>query len=268
MTPQSTRAAFVGIDVACAKRKRLPIVVCERVDGALTPLQLRSRGLPLPPSGMGNASSIDVEVVMRFAEDAAGYLQEIERRFEVEIKRIAIDAPSEPKLDGEDRRASETALDRRRISCFTTPDASEWSRIREKVRAHLDAGGEHSRIPHANQLWMLVGFALFRTLRSYWPCIEIFPHAIAHALGEGTAKKSLANGLSRQLAAVSRRAGWPPAATKIPLRSAGYGASHDLLDAYLAAWVASLPDEEIEPLGHPPHDVIWIPRTPDRPTID
>jgi len=39
---------------------------------------------------------------------------------------------------------------------------------------------------------------------------------------------------------------------------AGYGPLHDRLDAYLAAWVASVGESEREALGSPPDDVIWI----------
>lgn len=253
-------SVFVGIDVACAKRKRLPIVVCKRAGSALAPLFLRDRTLPAPPSGMGNALTIDSTAVARFAADTVAYLRGVEQHFELEIARIAIDAPSAPKQEGVYRRQAELALDRIGVSCFTTPDSTTFEKISDRVRGHLAAGGTHSTIPHANQLWMLVGFALFRELGRIWQCIEVFPHAIAHALGEASAKKSLAEGLARQITAVSRRAGWPAAEGSSALRRLGYGSLHDTLDAYLAAWVASLPDDELEPLGIPPNDVIWVPR--------
>src|SRR4051794_32243823 len=50
--------AFVGIDVAVAKAKRLPVCVCVRGNGALEPLALRGSGLPLPPSLPGNVAIV------------------------------------------------------------------------------------------------------------------------------------------------------------------------------------------------------------------
>ena len=40
----------------------------------------------------------------------------------------------------------------------------------------------------------------------------------------------------------------------------GYGSAHDKLDAFMAAWVASLPEDDVVPCGDPPNDVIWIPK--------
>lgn len=252
--------AFAGIDVACAKRKRLPIVVCTRRAGALVPLTLRGEGLPVPPRGMGNALTINEGVVDEFAEATAVYLHEVEERFRVKIARVAIDAPSDPRIPGAARREAELELDRRGINCFTTPDPKAFELIAQKVGRHLVAGSPHNRIPHANQLWMLVGFALFRSLRPSWHCMETFPQAIAHALNQASLHKGTAEGLTCQLAAASLRTGWPEPCLTAALRPAGFGSPHDLLDAYLAAWVASLSDDELEPLGHPPDDVIWIPR--------
>ena len=57
--------AYAGIDVAYAKRKRLPIIVCTHRDGKLEPLPLRS--LPAPPVGKGNAQILDQPAVAGFA---------------------------------------------------------------------------------------------------------------------------------------------------------------------------------------------------------
>jgi hypothetical protein len=60
------KAAFIGIDVACAKGKRLPIVVCRQVDGRLVPFALRDlEGLLSPPTGEGNVATL--EPATRFA---------------------------------------------------------------------------------------------------------------------------------------------------------------------------------------------------------
>jgi hypothetical protein len=43
---------FNGEDVAFAKNKVLPIVVCVRQDNSLVPLPLRGKGAPSPPRGL------------------------------------------------------------------------------------------------------------------------------------------------------------------------------------------------------------------------
>ena len=251
--------AFAGIDVAFAKKKHLPISICVRRGGTLEPLLLRKESL-VPPSGHGNAKSLDYEIVMDFAESTAKYLHDVERVCGVRIRRIAIDAPSDPKSNGSPRREAEKGLDERGISCFTTPDTVQFNSIRAKAQAHLISRGEESRLPHANQLWMLVGFELFRRLRKEWECLEVFPQAIAKKLGAAGIHKSRVEGLICQLSAAARFTGWPKAEYKSSLKDIGYGSVHDKLDAYLAAWVASLDIEDREAIGILPDDVIWVPR--------
>ena len=69
------------------------------------------------------------------------------------------------------------------ISCIATPSRSDFKKIREKVAVHLRRGGRVARLPHSNQLWMLVGFALFQELSKLAECIEVFPQAIVRAIG-------------------------------------------------------------------------------------
>jgi hypothetical protein len=254
--------AFAGIDVAFAKKKFLPISICVWRDGKLEPLALRSQKAIAPPRGHGNAKALDDKIVRAFAESTAQYLRSVEKVFGVAIQRIAIDAPSDPKTDGSPRRDAEKGLDRQGISCISTPDARQFKDIRAKASAHLMEGGEESRLPHANQLWMLVGFELFRRLRQEWECLEVFPQAIAAALKSARVHKSKPEGLLCQLSSVSHYTGWPNTASKSCLVEIGYGSLHDKLDAYLAAWVASLPINRREPIGAPPNDVIWVPRVP------
>jgi hypothetical protein len=59
------------------------------------------------------------------------YLRTVETTLRVSIRRVAIDAPSDPKRRGERRRDAETALDARGISCITTPSDDEFVAIRE-----------------------------------------------------------------------------------------------------------------------------------------
>ena len=252
--------AFAGIDVSFAKKKLLPISIGVWRNGKLCPLSLRSKHLPAPPRGYGNATIVrETQKVKNFAKSACLYLREIEKSFGVTIRRIAIDAPSEPKADGSFRREAEKGLDKRGISCITTPDTIQFNSIRSKALKHLANGGEESRIPHANQLWMLVGFELFKTLRREWECIEVYPQAISATLNSAQIHKSKSNGLINQLSAAAYFTGWPVTVSKSCLKDIGYGSFHDRLDAYLSAWVASLNDNQREPIGSPPDDVIWIP---------
>ena len=52
------------------------------------------------------------------------------------------------------------------------PTEKEFEAKIEASQKFLADGGEPSRLPHANQLWMLVGFELFRTLGEQYECIE------------------------------------------------------------------------------------------------
>ena len=250
--------AYAGIDVAFAKRKHLPIVVVRVNDGVVEPLPLR-RASATPPRGEGNARALDASVREIFAEKTAAYLHAVEAEFGVQIERVAIDAPSDPKRSGSARRACEREMDRLKISCITTPDAEQFAAICARAEEHLAAGGGQSNIPAANQIWMLVGFALFQRLRHEWDCLEVFPQAIAAALGASAIHKRTAEGQLAQLAAVAKCTRWPSPPSLTALDGIGHGARHDRLDAYLSAWIASLPEPERRAAGEPPNDVIWLP---------
>jgi|SRR5215203_1377095 len=252
--------AYAGIDLAFAKRKPLPVVVCVRRGGRLEPLSLRPAAAPQPPRGQGNVKTLDSAVLAGFAEETVQYLRAVENHCGVSIVRVGIDAPSDPRPDDVARREAERVLDGRRIHCFTTPGVQQFQMIRSKVETHLAGGGPVSRMPHANQLWMLVGFELFRRLRLEWECLEVFPQATVALLGVGGIHKSREGGIEAQLTAVSRCTGWPTPPIPDALAQIGHGKLHDRLDAYLAAWVASLDLDAREPLGCPPNDVIWVPR--------
>jgi hypothetical protein len=257
--------AFAGIDVAFAKRKRLPVCLCVWNDRRLIPLPLAAADAPAPPRGYGNVASVDPSTVASFADETALYLRLLEKYFGVSIRRIAIDAPSDPRVDCLRRRLAETAMDQQHISCFATPSASEFETIRVKVRDHLLAGGLESRLPHANQLWMLVGFALFRRLRVEWECLEVYPQATMRILGVSSIHKTKAGGVPAQLKAVSSYTGWPE--LSVPhlleaLKGVVRAPLHDALDAYSSAWVAALDPQKRSAFGSPPNDVIWVPQLP------
>ena len=257
----TTRRAYVGVDVAFAKRKYLPVSVCVRNDGRLTPLQFDS-GAILPPRGSGNVAALDERVVQQFARDTTTFLKDVARNENLDIVRIAIDAPCDYRAEDQPRRAAESAMDAEGISCFATPSRSDFKRIREKVAVHLRRGGSVARLPHSNQLWMLVGFALFQELSKLAECIEVFPQAIVRAIGAGDIHKFKREGLQAQISAAARFTGWPDGVQlESRLERSGHGPKHDKLDAYLSAWVASLEEGDRVAFGIPPHDVIWAPRT-------
>jgi hypothetical protein len=202
-----------------------------------------------PPQGTGNAKTLEASVTDEFASASVIYLQEVQSEFGVRIRRVAIDAPSDPRRPDMQRRSAECALGLLGIHYITTPDADEFDAIRARARAHLDNGGPESRMPGANQLWMLVGFALFRAFRQHWECLEVFPQAIAAVLGANQIRKAKSEGLLAQLTSVARHTGWPANPSPSSLDAIGYGRRHDRLDAYLSCWVASLDEPSREPLG-------------------
>ena len=129
---------YVGIDVAFAKNKYLPISVCFHKDSKLCPILLKSKSTVTPPRGSGNAAIVqNIQLIKKFTHDTLRYLQEVEKSFGVTIKRIAIDAPSHPKKDGEKRRKAELGLDKKRINCITTPSTKQFEVIKRYVfRGH------------------------------------------------------------------------------------------------------------------------------------
>jgi hypothetical protein len=256
--------AYGGIDVAFSRKKRLPVCVAVREGDRLVPLPLRNAS-PQPPFGGGNRAALEPETVAAFAHEVRDYLQAVEASEGVHIRTLGIDAPRFPKRAGIRRRAAECAMNARSIRYFATPSHSEIEEKIEKARRHLASGGALACLPSANQLWMLVGFALFEVLAEAYDCIEVFPQATAAALGVAAIHKSGRLGLERQLAAVAGETGWPSGKTGEPrFEEISYGSRHDKLDAYLSAWVASLPETEREACGEAPDDVIWIPRVQTR----
>ena len=254
-----TGRLFVGIDLAFAKNKQLPICIVRIDAGRLLPLV--SQGLPPIPRGSGNVASLRPVIVRKFASDLSAYLHAAEALHEAHIDVIGIDAPADYSLDG--WRKGERALIANGIRCFATPSEVGFREIKRKVRKHLREGGAENRLPHANQLWMLVGFALFRELEQHYRCLEVFPQAIVHRLGASSVHKFQKQGFQAQLKAVAKATGWTPASLARMLGRCVSGAGHDRLDAYMCAWVASLyPDLDV--YGQPPNDAIWVPKLEQR----
>jgi hypothetical protein len=110
---------------------------------------------------------------------------------------------------------------------------------------------------------MLFGFQLFARLRRGLKAevIEVYPFAIIRALLQSCEHKSTERGYRAQLAAVAASTGWDPEILEERLRVAVAGRRHDRLDAFMAAWVASLSPERRHVLGDAQRsdDAIWVP---------
>jgi hypothetical protein len=205
------------------------------------------------------AAALDGRATRAYAVEAVAYLRAVEAGFGVTIRRVAVDAPRGPAPPG-GRRLSEAGLAARGVPFYPTPDEAGWTRVRGEVRRHVAAGGAAARLPHANRLWMLAGFALFACLEQEWECLETFPHAVGVALGAAGQRKLTSGGLNERVSAVARHTGWPDPPSSAALDRVAFGARHDKLDAYLCAWVASLDEGAREGVGGPEDDTIWVPR--------
>ena len=256
----SQRPAYVGIDVAFRKRRYLPVSVCVRDSGRLTPVPLRNH-TNKPPRGRGNVATLEDIVIQQFAEEAATFLENVAQVHNLNIVRIGIDAPRDYRPENMPRRYAEKALKNERIDYIKTPSKQDFDQIRQKARNHIVNGGSESRLPHANQLWMLVGFALFQGLSRIAECIEVYPQAIVKTINSGDIHKSKHEGFEAQITAAAQYTGWSDKhELKSYLMKSGYGKRDDKLDAYLSAWVASVDMNDRIPLGRCPNDVIWVPK--------
>lgn len=252
--------AFVGIDVAFAKKKVLPVSVCTaKAENRLDILPLRV-AFEKPPSGRGNVSALDATVRREFVAEVLAWIVRLEQAKGLMVRRIAIDAPSDFCRHPSGRRAAEAALDAKGISCFATPSEKEFETKVETSQKFLADGGKPSRLPNANQLLMLVGFDLFRTLEQRYECIETYPQAIVHVLKCASSHKSTSQGLQSQLDEAAKLLNVTATDLRAKLLTMGFGSTHDRLDAFLSAWVASLNEDDRTAFGAPPHDAIWVPK--------
>lgn len=252
---------FIGIDVACAKRKYLPLVICGNERERLVPFPLANHPIK-PPRGLGNALTLHDKVNQAFANDVANYIETVCDAFHLNPVRIGIDSPLKPRDNRLNRRLAEQALDKSGISCYTTPSTDDFQKIKAKGIAHLQANKPIQNLPHAHQIFMLLGFALNERLSKVTECLEVYPHATVKQLGVADIHKSKGNQAELQLSAISHHTGWPK--TDDEWSQAGkmcLGPMHDRVDAYSAAWVASLPEQERICFGDPEKgDAIWIPK--------
>jgi hypothetical protein len=253
--------AYIGIDVSCAKKKRCPISICVKENGRLIPLLLAQKENQ-PPLGFGNAATLIEENNIAYAAKIKNYILDVCKEHNLTPVRIAIDAPLIPKQNHLKRRIAELTLDSRKISCYATPSQSEFESIIHKGKAHLNEGGEVNRLPHSMQIFMLAGFAIYQSLREVAECIEVFPHATAKILGTTSKHKTKENQAYVQLHAMSKYTGWPSTENEWnTVKNICSGDLHDKVDAYGAAWVASLDDAHRLVLGDPSiNDAINLPR--------
>jgi predicted nuclease with RNAse H fold len=252
--------AFIGIDLACAKNKYCPVSICTIKRGRLVPLQLTKEAF-LPPKGSGNVATLNRENNYRYAREIKQYILRICEAHNLTPKRIALDAPLRPKNDSLKRRLAEQALDRLRISCYATPSAHDFEEIIARGKAHIAEGKELSRLPHSMQIFMLAGFALAEVLADIAEVIEIYPQANARLLNVAGKHKTKQDQSIVQLQAISEYTGWPKASHEWEsVASICKAPMHDKIDAYSAAWIASLPVEKRVALGSVEHnDAIWVP---------
>jgi predicted nuclease with RNAse H fold len=253
-------SVYVGIDVACALGKRLPICVVS-AGRPLMPLMIPEHLATLLPRGLGNKEIAAAAPFQDAARDVVGAIKRIVIEMGWRIERIAVDAPAAPPAMSS--RASENDLAHLRLSSFRTPPASAWAGIREKCAYHLGSGGSPATLPHANKIWMLYGFELFARLRGDLgvEVIEVYPFAIVRALLPTCDHKTSEKVYRDQLVAVAAGTGWEPQKLEDRLKETVSGSRHDRLDAFMAAWVASLPPDGRRSFGdaQQPDDAIWVP---------
>jgi hypothetical protein len=111
------KSIYVGIDLAIAKNKLLPICFCQWEGKCLIPLPTRSLRLE-PPRGNGNLAVLDERLITQFVEEAAAYISAVTRELGGSVERIGIDAPRTPRADQSARRKAEVAMDVAGISCY------------------------------------------------------------------------------------------------------------------------------------------------------
>ncbi|RUO68567.1 DUF429 domain-containing protein, partial [Pseudidiomarina salinarum] len=251
----------IGIDVACAKDKPLPVVICYQDGDTLRPLLLNSFAQQ-PPRGRGNPSTVSAETNQAYARETRHYIEEVCLQHHLNPVRIGIDSALRARPNHMHRRLAESALNASGISCYKTPSGEDFDRIIAKGQAHLAQGGAANRMPHAMQLFMLPGIAIAEEMAKVAPCLEIYPQAIARRLGSASLHKTKKGQSLVQLKAVSEHTGWPASETDwAELKHICRGALHDKVDAYSVAWVASLPESKREYFGDPQQDdAIWVPK--------
>src|SRR5215472_7376148 len=117
-------STYVGIDVACAKGKRLPLCFVTYQGDQLVPLRIPVELRNRVPRGLGNAEIKSEHPFRRTADELADALLDIAGECGWSIQCVAIDAPAAHPEDGS--RTCERALSKAGISCFYTPNRAQW----------------------------------------------------------------------------------------------------------------------------------------------
>lgn len=262
---------YVGIDLAIAKSKRLPVCFASDTTGSFDVINWkelhRDGRISDLPKGPGNARMFCDTCLEEWAKNICDHLRAVSLVTRQEIAVIAIDAPAAfPAAQG--TRKCEQVLLEKDVPFFRTPCQGKWNEIKERFDEHRIDNRSLSEMPYANMLWMRAGEVLFRQARGIFGCakvIETYPHAILTRLLDGMMKKSSPEGHNSIKAALWKhvRAGPAPAERVTAwLKNQGYGAYHDRLDAMLCAWVAYLYGRgKAAPLGGGDlRDTIWVPK--------
>jgi hypothetical protein len=100
---------YIGIDVACAANKKLPICAVS-TDPKLTPLVIPAHLAGLIPRGVGNKEIAAAEPFQEAARGVVSAIAHIASQMAWNVERIAVDAPAAPPESGS--RASENELGR------------------------------------------------------------------------------------------------------------------------------------------------------------
>ena len=237
----SSDPVYVGIDVACAAGKRLPIYVV-LAGQPLMPLAIPKHLGAAIPRGIGNREVTAVATFRAAALRVASSINRIVVEMGGHLERVAVDAPAAPPAANS--RASENELGRLGLSSFRTSAAGAWDGILQKCVEHLGSGGSTATLPHANKIWMLFGFELFNCLKAGLgtEVIEVYPFAIVRVVLPACEHKSTGQGYRDQLIAVATPTGWKPQDLEAKLRATATGSSRRIdgsLGRQLAAGTAA-----------------------------
>jgi predicted nuclease with RNAse H fold len=256
-----SRSVFAGIDLACGRRKPLPLCFVAWKNDRLEVLPFSKADRSRLPLGQGNAEILSKDPFRNVAQRVSEVIAEIVGENGWHLAGIAIDAPAAPP-SARQIRECEAALGEAGLSYFKTPDRLAWDQIKVVCGAHLNNGKPLSRLPYANMIWMLYGFELFRCLgRITAEVIETYPQAIVRSLISDCEHKATDVGYRRQLSAIAAATGWTPNQLEEALAASVGGRRDDRLDAYMSGWVASLslPNRTLFGSRANIADAIWVP---------
>ena len=199
----SSIPVYVGIDVACAAGKRLPICVVS-AGQPIMPLAIPKHLGAAIPRGVGNKEITALAPFREAALGVAGSINRVALEMGWHVERAAVDAPAAPPEASS--RTSEDELGRLGLSSFRTPAASAWDGIKHKCVEHLGSGGSTATLPHANNL----DAVRLRALQ--------FPQS-----------RSLGSRSSRYIRLLSSGRCYPPASTSRRSRAIGISSSRSPL---------------------------------------